>query len=474
MFRGRVRRIHFVGIGGIGMSGLAEILRTLDFEVSGSDLKPNEITRRLETLGVKVQHGHRAENVVGADVVVYSSAIGGENPEIVRARALEIPIISRGEMLAELMRVKYCVTIAGSHGKTTTTSLVATVLRAAGLDPTVVVGGKVNALGSNARLGAGDLFVAEADESDGSFLRLTPTIAVVTNIDAEHLDHYGTHERVKDAFVQFANKVPFYGLCVLCIDHPHVQEVLPRISRRHATYGTSRQADYRASNPRFAGLETRFHVSRRGDRLGDFTVRMPGAHNVLNALSVVAVADELEIPLDVTRDAIASFHGVQRRFTVVGQPALEKAGRKGDVMIIDDYGHHPAEIEATLAAAQGGFDRRVVVAFQPHRYTRTQALFDDFTRAFNKADVVLVTEVYPAGEAPIEGANGAALANAIRAHGHHAVTYVPDKRKVCAELLAIVEPGDLVIALGAGDINASARELSAALSATNETNERPG
>jgi UDP-N-acetylmuramate--alanine ligase len=366
-------------------------------------------------------------------------------------------------MLAELMRVKYNVTIAGSHGKTTTTSLVATVLRAAGLDPTVVVGGKVNALGSNARLGAGDLFVAEADESDGSFLKLTPTIAVVTNIDPEHLDHYGTHENVKDAFVQYANKVPFYGLSVLCLDHPAVQEVLPRIERRHVTYGTSRQADYRAKNLRFEGLSTRFDAFRRSEPLGEFVVRMPGAHNVLNALAVLAVADELEVPLNVTRDAIASFHGVQRRFTVIAQPALARGGKQGDVLIVDDYGHHPAEIEATLDAAQRGFDRRVIVAFQPHRYTRTQALFPEFTRAFNKADVVLVTEVYPAGEAPIEGANGEALAQAIRAHGHHAVTYVPDKKNVSAALLNMVEPGDIVIALGAGDINASARELAAAL-----------
>ncbi len=459
MFRGRVRHVHFVGVGGIGMSGLAEILRTLEFDVSGSDLRPNDTTRRLETLGVRVQVGHHEDNVEGADVIVYSSAIRQDNPELVRARAREIPIISRGEMLAELMRVKYCATIAGSHGKTTTTSLVATVLRAAGLDPTVVVGGKVNALGSNARLGAGDLFVAEADESDGSFLRLTPTIAVITNIDAEHLDHYGTHEKVKDAFVQFANKVPFYGLCVLCLDHPHVQEILPRISRRHVTYGVSRQADYSAQNPRYDGLSTHFSVARRGERLGDFTVRMPGAHNVLNALAVVAVADELEVPLDVTRDAIASFHGVQRRFTVVGQPEIERDGKRGDIMLVDDYGHHPAEIEATLDAAQRGFDRRVVVAFQPHRYTRTEALFDEFTRAFNKADLLFVTEVYPAGEAPIPGANGEALTQAIRAHGHHAVRYVPDKRALADEIEKVLRPGDLVIALGAGDVNQSVREL---------------
>ena len=464
MFRGRVRRVHFVGIGGIGMSGLAEILRTMEFEVSGSDRKPNEITHRLETLGVTFCEGHAAANVEGADVIVHSSAIVWDNPELARARSLEIPIISRGELLAELMRVKYTVAIAGSHGKRTTTSMVATVLRAAGLDPTVVVGGKVNALGSNARLGAGDLFVAEADESDGSFLRLTPTIAVVTNIDPEHLDHYGTFENLKEAFVEFANRTPFYGLSALCLDHPHVQEVLPRISRRHVTYGVSRQADYRASNLRFEGLATRFECQRRGQPIGDFTVRMPGSHNVLNALGVIAVADELEIPLDVTRAAVASFHGVQRRFTVVGEPTLVKNGQRGEVMIIDDYGHHPAEIEATLDAAQRGFDRRVVVAFQPHRYTRTHSLFEEFTRAFNKADLLLVTEVYPAGEQPIEGATGEALAHAIRAHGHHAVRYVPDKKDMAAELLEVVEPGDLVIALGAGDINASARELHATLS----------
>ena len=463
MFRGRVRHVHFVGIGGIGMSGLAEILRTLDFDVSGSDLKPNENTRRLEGLGVRVFIGHAADNLGGADVLVYSSAIDPTNPEIARARALEVPIIPRAEMLAELMRVRYAITIAGSHGKTTTTSLVATVLRAAGLDPTVVVGGKVNALGTNARLGEGDLFVAEADESDGSFLKLTPTIAVVTNIDPEHLDHYGTHEAVKEAFVQYANRVPFYGLCVMCIDHPSVQEILPRIERRHVTYGVARQADYRAKNARYEGLSTHFDAFRRDEPLGRFVIQMPGAHNVLNALSVIAVADELEVPLDVTRDAIAGFHGVQRRFTVIGQPGFVKNGKRGEVMIVDDYGHHPAEIEATLDAAQRGFDRRVVVAFQPHRYTRTKLLFDEFTRAFNKADVVVVTDVYPGGEKPIEGATGEALAQAIRAHGHHAVTYVRDKKQVAQALRDVVEPGDIVIALGAGDINASARELLAML-----------
>jgi UDP-N-acetylmuramate--alanine ligase len=463
MFRGRVRHVHFIGIGGIGMSGLAEILKTMRFEVSGSDLKKNDTTARLETLGVKVLEGHRAENVSTADVVVYSSAIPTQNPEIARARALEIPIISRAEMLAELMRTKYCVTIAGSHGKTTTTSLVATVLRQAGLDPTVVVGGKVNALGSNALLGEGNLFVAEADESDGSFLRFTPTIAVITNIDAEHLDHYGTHEKVKDAFVDFANRIPFYGLGVLCLDHPHVQAILPRIGRRYVTYGLSKQADYRAKNLTFSGLSTSFEVLRRGEPVGTFEVKMPGAHNVLNALSVIAVADELEVPWDVVREALASFHGVQRRFSVVGTPQVKLGDATGDVMLVDDYGHHPAEVQATLDAAQRGFSRRVVVAFQPHRYSRTQSLFEEFTRAFNLADVLIVTEVYAAGEAPIAGATGESLATAIRAHGHHNVSYVPQKAELAKVLLHTIEPGDLVIALGAGDINASVRGVLAAL-----------
>jgi UDP-N-acetylmuramate--alanine ligase len=465
VFRGHVRRVHFIGIGGIGMSGLAEILRTLEFEVTGSDRKANDTTRRLETLGASVFEGHEARHVEGADVVVYSSAIQASNPELERARQLAIPAIPRAEMLAELMRVKYAALIAGSHGKTTTTSLVATVLREAGLDPTVVVGGKVNALGSNARLGAGDLFVAEADESDGSFLRLTPTIAVVTNIDPEHLDHYGSLEKVMDAFVDFVNKVPFYGLGVLCVDHPNVQQILPRISRRYLTYGLSRQADYRARNIRQEGFLTRFEALRHGESIGEFAVRMPGVHNVLNALASLAVADELAVPMNVVRDAIGHFHGVQRRFTVVAQPKLVRDGQSGDAILIDDYGHHPAEVEATLSAAQNGFDRRIVVAFQPHRYTRTRDLFEEFTRAFNRADVLLMTEVYAAGEAPIEGATGESLARAVRAHGHHAVEYVADKRELGARLQAIVRPNDIVIALGAGDVNQSVRELARLLEA---------
>ena len=461
MFRGRVRHVHFVGVGGIGMSGIAEILRSLDFDVSGSDLKGSDVTKRLEGLGVRVDLGHSADNVRDADVVVISSAVQSDNPEVKEARVRQIPVIARAEMLAELMRVKHGIAIAGSHGKTTTTSLVATVLRAAGLDPTVVVGGKVNALGSNARLGQGDLLVAEADESDGSFLRLTPTLAVVTNIDPEHLDHYGTFEKLQDAFVNFIERIPFYGLGVLCLDHPTVQSILPRIARRHVTYGLSAQADYRAMHVSFEGLSTRFEVYRRHEHLGEFVVKMPGAHNVLNTLAAIAVADELEVPLDVVRGALASFGGVQRRFTIVGESS-------DGITLVDDYGHHPAEIEATLDAARRAYQnagafgtagRRVVVAFQPHRYSRTQSLMKEFARAFNGADVVVLTEVYAAGEQPIEGISGATLADQVRAHGHHDVTFAPSRAAVTDVLEKLVRPGDMVICLGAGDINKCAREL---------------
>jgi UDP-N-acetylmuramate--alanine ligase len=469
MFRGRVRRVHFVGIGGIGMSGLAEILRTLRFDVSGSDLKDGETTRRLARLGVRIDLGHRAENVIDADVVVYSSAIDPENPELVNARMLGIPVITRAEMLAELMRVKYGVAIAGSHGKTTTTSLVATILSAAGYDPTVVVGGRMAALGTNARFGEGDLLIAEADESDGSFLRLTPTIAVVTNIDPEHLDFYQTHERLKDAFVEFIEKVPFYGLAVLCLDHPHVQDLLPRIQRRHVTYGLSPQAEYSARNVQYDGTSVHFQATRRGASLGDVTVRMPGQHNVLNTLAAMAVADELEVPLDVVKESLGTFRGVARRFTVVS--VIDR------IALVDDYGHHPAEIRATTAAARRAYQGRVLVAFQPHRYTRTELLFDDFTRAFNDADQVWVTDVYPAGERPIVGATGERLARGIAEHGHHAVRHVPDRSELVRSLAAEAQPGDVVIALGAGDINRilpDLRDLLTARSREPNGREEPG
>jgi len=460
MFRGRVRRVHFIGVGGVGMSGLAEILRNLDFEVSGSDMKAGDTTRRLQRLGVEVFIGHFRENVRGADVVVYSSAIASDNPETLEAAALGTPVISRAEMLAELMRVKYGVALAGSHGKTTTTSLTATVLRAAGLDPTVVVGGRMAAFGSNAKLGMGDLLVAEADESDGSFLRLTPTIAAITNIDPEHLDHYKSFDALKDAFVAFAERVPFYGLAVLCLDHPTVQEILPRIRRRHVTYGLSPQADYFARNIAHYGLSTSFDVVGRNRPFGEFQVRMPGHHNVLNALAVIAIADELEIPLDVIKDALATFSGVARRFTVVAQPR--------GITLVDDYGHHPAEVMATLSAARMAYRNRIIVAFQPHRYTRTQHLFDEFTRAFNDADRVFVTDIYPAGESPIEGITSERLVHAMREHGQRSASYVSDQQTLATEVAAIAEPGDVVISLGAGDINRVLRVIEQQIEARSE------
>lgn len=445
MFRGRVRHVHFVGVGGIGMSGLAEILRTLRFEVSGSDLKERDTTLRLSRFGVRIDIGHAAQNVAGADVVVYSSAIDPSNVEIVHARLLGIPVVSRAEMLAELMRVKYSIAIAGSHGKTTTTSLVATVLSAAGFDPTVIVGGRMAALGSNARLGEGDLLVAEADESDGSFLRLTPTIAVVTNIDPEHLDYYGTHERLKQAFVEFVEKVPFYGLAVLCLDHPDVQDLLPRIQRRHVTYGLSPQADYSARAVEFEGTSVRFSAIGHGESLGQFYVRMPGLHNVLNTLAAIAVADELAVPFDVLKDSLANFHGVARRFTVTA--VLD------GVTFVDDYGHHPAEIRATLAAARRAYSGRIVVVFQPHRYTRTQSLFEEFTKAFNDCDVLVIVPVYPAGEKPIAGATSERLAGAITVHGHRNVRYAKDFAVVANLLVPQMRRDDVLVALGAGDVN---------------------
>jgi UDP-N-acetylmuramate--alanine ligase len=445
MFRGRVRRVHFIGVGGIGMSGLAEILRSMDFEVSGSDLREGENINRLVRMGVKFHVGHEASHVLGADVVVYSSAIAQDNPEFQGALKAGIPSITRGEMLAELMRMKYAVAIAGSHGKTTTTSLVATVLRAAGLDPTVVVGGRMASLGSNARLGAGDLLVAEADESDGSFLRLSPTIAAITNVDPEHLDFYGSIEALKQAFVQFAERVPFYGLSVLCLDHPNVRDLLPQINRRYVTYGESRQADYVADSLVYHGLETSFQVHHQGNPLGEFVVRMPGQHNVLNCLAVIAISDELAVPLDVVKEALATFRGVARRFSVVAEPR--------GVALVDDYGHHPVEVRVTLNAARHAYARRVLVAFQPHRYTRTQALFQDFARAFDQADDVYVTDIYAAGERPIAGISGEALAEAIRKHGHRSVQYVADRDDLAGRLAQVAQKGDVVVALGAGDIN---------------------
>jgi UDP-N-acetylmuramate--alanine ligase len=450
LFRSRPAKIHFVGVGGIGMSGIAEVLLNLGYAVSGSDLKESETTRRLAALGGRIARGHAAENVLDVDVVVISSAVRRDNPEVVEARQRKIPVIARAEMLAELMRLKYGVAIAGSHGKTTTTSMAAHLLAHAGLDPTAVVGGKVNGFGSNAKLGKGDYMVVEADESDGSFLRIPPTIAIVTNIDPEHLDHWKTAEALRRGFVDFVNRVPFYGLAILCIDHPTVQSLLPEVDKRVATYGESHQADYRADGIEVSGHAVRFDAFRRQEPLGRFEVAMVGRHNALNALAVIALGDEMGIPADVTRAALATFQGVQRRFTVRGEAA--------GVTVVDDYGHHPAEVKATLQGAREAFRRRVICLFQPHRYTRTRDLLPEFATAFNDADVLLLTDIYAAGEEPIPGATADVLADAIRACGHRDVSLVSraDLARVARDR---VKPGDLVLTLGAGDITAVGPEL---------------
>jgi UDP-N-acetylmuramate--alanine ligase len=446
--RRRVQHVHFVGIGGIGMCGLAELLHNQGYAVSGSDLREGPTLARLRDLGIRVALGHAVKNVGDADVVVYSSAVRPANPELQEAERRKIPVIPRAEMLAEVMRLKEGIAVAGSHGKTTTTSLIAHVLSQAGLDPTAVIGGRVLAQGarpSTTRLGAGDLLVAEADESDGSFLRLAPAIAVVTNIDPEHLDHYGSYEALETAFVDFANRVPFWGLAVLCLDHPGVQRILPRINRRTSTYGFVRQADLTATDVRLRGGGMHFGVRRRGEALGEAHLRLPGRHNVLNALATLAVALELDVPFATAAEALASFLGIERRF--------EHKGEAGGVALVDDYGHHPAEIRATLASAREVHPGRIVVAFQPHRYTRTRDCWDDFVSAFHHADVLFVTEVYAAGEDKLPGIEAADLALAIGAHGHRDVRFVPDLEELALAVAREARPGDLVITLGAGNIS---------------------
>jgi len=457
LFRSRRPRIHFVGIGGIGMSGIAELLLNLGYQVSGSDLKGSETTRRLASLGGRIELGHEASHVGTADVVVTSSAVRRDNPEVVEARRRKVPVIPRAEMLAELMRLKQGVAIAGSHGKTTTTSMAAHVMARAGLDPTAVVGGKVNAFGSNAKLGKGSWIVVEADESDGSFLHYTPTLVLVTNIDPEHLDHWKTEEALRQGFVDFANRVPFYGSAVLCLDHPGVRSILPRVDKRVVTYGESPEADYRATRIEVRGPRVAFEATRRGEPLGRFEVHMVGRHNALNALGVVAIADEMGIPTSAAREALSSFEGVQRRFTVRGEAR--------GVTVVDDYGHHPAEVEATLRGAREAFGRRVVCLFQPHRYSRTRDLWLEFTTAFNDADVLLLCDIYPAGEEPVPGVSGQGLAEAIRAHGHRDVAFVGERARLAAAARERLRPGDLVITLGAGDVTAVGPELLALLSA---------
>jgi UDP-N-acetylmuramate--alanine ligase len=441
---GKIDRIHFVGIGGIGMSGIAEVLLNLGYKVSGSDLRASEITERLASLGGGIFLGHARENVVNADVVVISSAVANDNPEVLEAHERLIPVIPRAEMLAELMRMKYGIAVAGTHGKTTTTSMVATLLSKGGIDPTIVIGGRLNSIGTNARLGQGRFLVAEADESDGSFLLLSPTIAVVTNIDADHLDFYSGIEEIKDTFVEFINKVPFYGLAVLCLDNGNVTDILPRVKKRFTSYGLSSQDDFRATEVRLCGFTTSFVAHHKGVRLGRITCAMPGAHNVLNALAAIAVAMELDVPFETIREGFATFGGVGRRFQLKGEV--------NGVMIVDDYGHHPTEIRATLAAASGGWDRRLVVVFQPHRYTRTKELFEEFVKAFHDADVLILTDIYPAGEAPIEGVTAEGLAARIRRHGQRDVTWISDRELLCDHLERILLPGDTLLTLGAGNV----------------------
>lgn len=437
--------IHFVGIGGIGMSGIAELLLNLGYKVSGSDLKGTDITRRLVKLGGVVYEGHHEDQVQGADVVVTSSAVRNTNPEVVAAEQASIPVIPRAEMLAELMRLKYGVAIAGAHGKTSTTSIVATVLARGDLDPTVVIGGKLKSIGSNALLGQGEFIVAEADESDGSFLKMSPAIAVVTNIDREHLDHYADLETIKAAFLSFIDRVPFYGLAILCLDNDHVQDIIPLIKKRYVTYGMAPQADIQAKKVSFKGLRSEFTVSFRGEELGRIKLNLPGMHNVYNAMASIAVGIELNLSFDLIKEALELAEGVQRRLEV-----------KGDIKgatVIDDYGHHPTEIKATLKALADAWpDRRKVVVFQPHRYTRTRDLFDDFTRSFYQSDLLLVMPIYSAGEEEIEGVNGHDLCEDIMAHGHKQVICVKNMDEAVACLKDNIIDRDIVLTLGAGDV----------------------
>ncbi|MFT7522045.1 MAG: UDP-N-acetylmuramate--alanine ligase [Kiritimatiellia bacterium] len=459
MFRGKIRTLHFVGIGGIGMSGIAEVLLTQGFTVTGSDLRRGDAVSRLEGLGATVHIGHRSDNVGQADVVVRSTAVKMDNIEVRTARQRLIPVIRRAEMLAELMRLKHGIAIAGTHGKTTITSMLATCLAAGDLDPTVVIGGRLDSLGgTNARLGQGDYLVAEADESDGSFMHLSPAVALISNIDPEHLDHHGTFEALRTTFLDFVRKVPFYGFAVMCVDHPVVASLIPSVERRVVTYGFSRSADYRASTVRTAGLHTSFKVHHQDRLLGEVALGMPGKHNVANALGAIACALELEVPFSVVQKALHGFTGLQRRFTVRGDVA--------GVLIVDDYGHHPVEIEATLEAAEEAFpERRVVAVFQPHRYSRVRDLWSEFCSAFNRAAEVVVCPVYRAGEEAIEGIDHHALGREMHDRGHRGVVVVDDLDKAAEHLALTVREGDVVITLGAGNVNTVCTPLIAALAA---------
>jgi UDP-N-acetylmuramate--alanine ligase len=460
----RIHRIHFVGIGGSGMSGIAEVLVNLGYEVQGSDLKPNPVTARLEKLGARVMIGHRAENVGDADVVVISSAVSQQNPEVASALTRRIPVVPRAEMLGELMRFRYAIAVAGTHGKTTTTSLTSSILAEGGEDPTFVIGGLLKSAGTNARLGAGKYLVAEADESDASFLHLNPMIAIVTNIDNDHLGtHDGDFDRLKQSFVEFLHNLPFYGLAVLCVDDAHIRSILGKVNRPVVGYGFSEGADLRAENLRREGLRTHFEVVRRADGLRmPVTVNLPGMHNVLNSLAAIAVALEIGIAHEAIQRALANFQGIDRRLTHVADVKLfSVVGESGDpVTIVDDYGHHPTEIAATLDAIRQGYaGRRVVLAFQPHRYTRTRDLLDDFAAVLSTGDALLVTEVYAAGEAPIAAADGRAICRAVRTRGKVEPVFVEKVETLHEALRAVLKPGDVLVTMGAGSISAVSHAL---------------
>ena len=454
----KVRRIHFVGIGGAGMSGIAEVLVNLGYQVSGSDLAVNAATKRLASLGVRLNFEHLPANVDGADAVVVSTAVRPDNPEVIAARSRRIPVVPRALMLAELMRLKQGVAIAGTHGKTTTTSLVASVLAEGGLDPTFVIGGRLTAAGSHARLGGGDFIVVEADESDASFLHLQPVIAVVTNIDADHMDTY-QHDfaRLRQAFVQFLQNLPFYGSAVLCADDQHVREILPFVSKPVLMYGTSADASVRAEAIEHDAGRMRFKARRDKAAALEVTLNLPGRHNVLNALAAIAVGTEIGVPDRAILKALAEFHGVGRRFQRYGEVALSGGG---SFTLVDDYGHHPAEMTATLEAARGAFPgRRVVLAFQPHRYTRTRDLFEDFVKVLSTADALLLAEVYPAGEAPIIAADGRSLARAVRVAGKVEPVFVEDISALPQAIVRVAQSGDVVLTMGAGSIGNVAAQL---------------
>ena len=442
---GKVKKVHFVGIGGIGMSGIAELLINLGFEVTGSDMKTTNITENLQKHGAVIHEGHKPENVNDSDVLVYSSAVQVDNPELQRAKDKQIPIIRRAEMLSELLKLKQTsIAVGGTHGKTTTTSMMGAVLTEALLDPTLVVGGVVKSLDVNALLGQGDVIVAEADEFDKSFLQLTPTYAIITNIDTDHMDCYDSEEDLLNAFAQYANATPFYGAVVACVDEPLIKRILPDISRPVITYGFSGDAEFQAERRLYREVRSTFVVKHQGKKLGEVEMMVPGAHNIKNALAVIALGTEMNIDFNTISNGLKQFSGVKRRFEI--------KGIFDDVMVVDDYAHHPTEVSATLRAIKNGWDRRLVAVFQPHLYSRTQDLYEDFARSFLISDVLLVTDVYPAREKPIAGVTGELITNMAKSMGHENVYWVEDKKRLVAAMKALVEPGDLVITMGAGDI----------------------